>query len=194
MARASKTTSPRPIDEAVRAKVQQLMPDADLTAVTVIFNLIRVANRIGQDFERTVHRADGPSRAAFRVMFSLWVVGSASQRDLARLSNVTAASMSSILSRLDGEGLVRRTRENDDRRLVTVELTPLGLKQVSKTFVAHHARERQWASALGPAELEQFSDYLRRLVVHHPDSVPPVEGLRPQGRGRTRSTSKGLSS
>jgi DNA-binding MarR family transcriptional regulator len=140
--------------------------------VTVIFNLMRVANRIGQDFERSVHRKEGSSRAAFRVMFSLWVFGPANQRDLARLSHVTAASISSILTGMEEDGIVRRTRDNGDRRVMTVELTPLGLRKIKSSYRAHHARERQWADALSPAELELFSDILHRLVTHRPDAEP----------------------
>jgi DNA-binding MarR family transcriptional regulator len=157
----------RSFDEAVRQRVREFLPDADLTAVTMVFNLMRAANRIGQDFERNVHRLDGSSRAGFRVLFSLWVTGPSNQRALARLSNVTAASMSGVLHRLEQEGLVRRRRGVDARSL-RVELTPAGLEQVTTEYALHYERERAWAEALSPAELEQLNDFLRRLVLHQP--------------------------
>lgn len=164
-------TSGTAFDERVQKRVHELLPDADLSAVTVIFNLMRVANRIGQDFERYVHRKDGSSRAAFRVLFSLWVIGPSSQGNLARLSNVTDASVSGVLSRLEEDGLVQRTRQGDDRRLVSVELTPAGLEQVTSSYALHYERERAWAQALSPAELEQLSQFLRRLLLHRPDAA-----------------------
>jgi DNA-binding MarR family transcriptional regulator len=173
-------------DASVRQRVQELIPDADLGAVTVIFNLMRVANRIGQDFERNVHRRDGGSRAAFRVLFSLWVVGPSSQGALARLSNVTAASMSSVLYNLEKEGLVLRTRQGDDRRLVLVELTATGLERVTSTYALHYERERVWARALSPAELDQLNDYLRRLVQYRPDDTANSTDAGGQNPAATR--------
>jgi DNA-binding MarR family transcriptional regulator len=88
-------------------------------------------------------------------------------RDLARREGVTAAGMSTALTRLEAGGLVRRTRSQADRRRVGLELTAAGLR------VLRSARSRRtaWLAArldrLTPEQLaaiDQVIDPLGHLL------------------------------
>ena len=61
----------------------------------------RVSNRIATHLERFVYRPAGHTRASFRVLFTLWSVGTLSQKDLAHLAGVTPPSMSAVLKSLE---------------------------------------------------------------------------------------------
>jgi len=92
-------------------------------------------------------------------------------RELARREGMTAAGMSTALTRLEGAGLIRRTRGVEDRRRVGLELTDQGLR------VLRSARSRRtaWLAArlklLTPQELaavDSVIDPLTRLLDQEP--------------------------
>jgi DNA-binding MarR family transcriptional regulator len=64
-------------------------------------------------------------------------------RDLARREAVSAAGMSTALTRLEGAGLVRRTRAAADRRRVGLELTEQG----SRVLRSARSRRTAWLAA-----------------------------------------------
>ena len=57
--------------------------------------------------------------AGFRLMFCIWVADELEPRELAHLAGLTRASVSSALNTLERDGLIERSRESEDRRLVT---------------------------------------------------------------------------
>ena len=92
-------------------------------------------------------------------------------RELARREGMTAAGMSTALTRLEGAGLIRRTRADQDRRRVGLELTDQGVR------VLRSARSRRtaWLAArlqrLTPQELaavDSVIDPLTRLLDQEP--------------------------
>lgn len=53
--------------------------------------------------------------------------------ELASLTRVKTQSMSQILSKIEGQGIIKRTPSKDDKRKVYISLTPFGKKLVEKT-------------------------------------------------------------
>jgi DNA-binding MarR family transcriptional regulator len=157
-------TGSESFDDLARRRVAEFAPGTDLDAMTVVFNVIRLANRMVWDLESTVHRRRGWSWAGFRILFTLWIAGPLEPRALARLSAVTRASISSVLNTLERDGLVDRRRDSPDRRIVTVDLTDEGRAQVAEAFREHNAREQAWVSTLAPGERVALAGMLHRLL------------------------------
>ncbi len=155
-------------DDRARRRVTELAPDTDLDVMVVVFNAIRLANRITADVESEVHRPRGLTWAGFRLLFTLWISGPLEPRELARLSAVTRASISSVLNTLERDGLVERRRESSDRRVVTVLLTTTGRRAVAGAFRDHNAREAAWLASLSRTELRTLGDLLHRILADHP--------------------------
>ncbi len=53
--------------------------------------------------------------------------------ELAALTRITTQSMSQILKKLEGQGIIKRTPAKDDKRKVYISLTASGRKLVEKT-------------------------------------------------------------
>lgn len=155
-------------EQLAREAVARHVAKPDLEAMALVFNVIRVANRIGYDLETHVHRSSGLSRAAFRVLFAVWVAGPISPNQLARLSNVSPASISSVLNTLERAELIVRRRVAADRRVVEVALTGKGEETIPALWIRHHERERSWAAALTAEQRRTLVELLRILVRHHP--------------------------
>lgn len=181
--------SAREIEALARDRIREIDPGADLNAMAVVFNLIRASERIVQDLE-TVHRPLGWSWAGFRVLFWVWLLGPLEPRAIASFASASRASVSSVLNTLERDGFVVRRRQSDDRRLVTVELTPAGHGLIAEAFKAHNEREREWASVLSASERATLVELLRRLVAYTPsESAAPAPGA-PPARSRAQPSGK----
>ena len=140
------------------------LPGVSLDSFAATFNLVRAANRVVGDLEATVHRPAGWSWAGFRVMFALWVEGPLEPRQIARLAAMSRAAVSSVCNTLERDGLVERSRDRADRRLVTVRLTAAGRERLERAYVEQNAEEQRLLAAVPPEGLEAFTEVLRRIV------------------------------
>lgn len=146
--------------EAVSAAV----PEADLDALRASFDLIRASTRLVQRLEAEVHREAGWSMAGFRVMFCVWVGGELEPRDIARLSGLSRAAVSSVLNTLERDGLVERFRESDDRRLVTVRLTRDGASRLVAAYRRQNEVEQDFFGGLAADERRRLARDLVGLL------------------------------
>lgn len=151
--------------EKVRTRHQELgHTDRQVGGVALVTHLTRLVARLVQDFEASVHRPLGMTWAGFRIMNTLWVFGDLEQREIARISGTTRASVSSALNTLEERGLVQRRREHEDRRLVRVSLTPSGLTMLHKAIEGQTAREHAWMAVLDDEEIAQLVSLLGKMV------------------------------
>ncbi len=137
-------------------------PDAAEHA-ELVFNLTRLHHRLSRDFEG-LHRQRGWTWAGFRIMNVLWAVGTAELRDIARLSGSSRAAVSSAMNTLERDGLVCRTRDSADRRLVRAQLTRHGRIALRDAMREQGDRERAWLSTLAAADQRRLSGLLAALA------------------------------
>ncbi|WP_327311999.1 MarR family winged helix-turn-helix transcriptional regulator [Streptomyces sp. NBC_01235] len=95
---------------------------------------------------------------------------------LARLTSVSQASVSTVLNTLERKGLVRRSRSDKDGRSVTIELTDYGHEVVGELFARNNAREAEWARALTARERGTLIRLLRKIRRHEVSTV--TDGTR----------------
>ncbi len=91
-------------------------------------------------------------------------VAPCSLSDLARWQGVSLPTMSNTASTLAGRGLVERTRETDDRRLLRLAITPAGgetLTAIQEGLVAGLVARLESRT---PAEISALADGLVALV------------------------------
>ncbi len=77
--------------------------------------------------------------------------------DLANMLFQSNATMSGIVDRLEFEGLVTRSRESkEDRRKVTVQLTPKGKELLKRALESRRRQTKRLLAHFPPHELETF--------------------------------------
>ena len=128
-----------------------------------MFGIFRLASRMFNDLESTIHRPAGWSLAGFRVMFLLWVNGPMESHQIARLSGLTRPAISSAVNTLERDGLVARQRESVDGRVVTVHISDDGSTRLRQTYQRQNERERLLLAAVNAQELDTLTDLMRRL-------------------------------
>jgi MarR family 2-MHQ and catechol resistance regulon transcriptional repressor len=103
--------------------------------------------------------------------------GALTHRDLGRKVLTSAGNMTDVVDKLAGRGLVRRIRNESDRRSVRVELTPEGRVMIEALFPAHAADIARAMGGLDCAELRLLGEQLRRLgmAAAQADDAPALE-------------------
>jgi MarR family transcriptional regulator, 2-MHQ and catechol-resistance regulon repressor len=89
--------------------------------------------------------------------------GPLTQRELGRKVLTSAGNMTDVVDKLEGRGLVRRTRVAGDRRSVKVELTPCGRAVIERLFPFHAADIALAMRGLSCEELRRLGALLRKL-------------------------------
>jgi len=156
------------IDYAV-ARASSELPSLNPLAMRLLFTLHRAANMVFYDLESTVHRPRGWSWAGFRVLFVLWLAGPLESKQVAELSGMSRAAVSALVRTLERDGLATKERAPSDGRAVHLTLTEAGHEAITRAFLAHNAREQEWAASLSEDEQRTLVALLEKLTAHSVD-------------------------
>jgi len=83
--------------------------------------------------------------------------------ELSRMLLVSNGNATTVVDRLENDGLVRRTPSETDRRTVFVALTPEGLRQFEGLATQHEAEVGRLFANLSEADLDILTDILKRM-------------------------------
>lgn len=89
--------------------------------------------------------------------------GHLTQRELQDSYSISSAALSEVLAKLEAEGLVTRTRSEQDRRQLEIALTPTGSTVAREETERRLAFVRDSLDALTPPEREQLASLLERV-------------------------------
>ena len=83
--------------------------------------------------------------------------------ELSRMLLVSNGNATTVVDRLEKDGLVRRTQSDQDRRTVFVALTAQGLASFEGLASDHEREVDRLFSGLSETDLEQLTDILKRM-------------------------------
>jgi MarR family transcriptional regulator for hemolysin len=124
--------------------------------------LARTARVVTQEFERAMAEAGG-SAPAFQVLLLVQSEQWGNQARMAEAMGISGATLTHHLNALEGQGLVRRWREEGNRRVQRTALTPAGkerFERLREVAMRHDARLR---SRLTDEETRQLAGLLDKL-------------------------------
>lgn len=131
------------------------------------YQLSVVAQRISERFSKRYAAEAGLTIPEWRVLAHLYRSGEVSIRDINTRVNLDKSIVSRAATRLESAGLLHKSDNNTDRRLIVLALTPKGealmhrLGQIANEFQAEMLKE------LGP-DAGHFLDGLARLSGANP--------------------------
>ncbi len=95
--------------------------------------------------------------------------------ELARLTGMDTGAMTRALDRLEAKGLLRRTRSQEDRRVVKIELTELG-EAKAREIPPNIARVLNYhLRGFSTDEVAQLMHFLRRMIANGSASTAQPE-------------------
>jgi MarR family transcriptional regulator, transcriptional regulator for hemolysin len=124
--------------------------------------LTRTSRAVTQAFERALAEAGG-SVSTWQVLLLVRSGHWETQSELADQLGITGATLTHHLNALERKGLVRRWREDSNRRVQRVELTDAGVELFNRLRAVAQRHDRRLRSQLSEAEVEQLGELLARL-------------------------------
>ena len=125
--------------------------------------LARTSRVVAQAFERAMADAGG-SASTWQVLLLVRTQSWGTQSELAEELGLTSATVTHHLNALERKGLVRRWREDSNRRVQRVELTEDGVELFDRLRDVASRHDKQLRSQLSDDEVSQLGDLLERLA------------------------------
>ena len=126
-----------------------------------LLGVTRAAEGELREFLRVQH---GTTLPRFDVMAALYRRrDGVTMSELSRMLLVSNGNATTVVDRLEADGLVRRTPSETDRRTVFVALTAAGLQQFEVLAAGHEAEVARMFGGLSEADLDAMTDILKRM-------------------------------
>lgn len=125
--------------------------------------LTRTARTVSQEFEHAMAEAGG-SASTWQVLLLVRSGQWGTQSHMAKAMGVTGATMTHHLNALEAQGLVRRWRDESNKRVQQVELTDAGIAIFDRLREAAMRHDKRLRSRLSERELDQLSKLLHKLA------------------------------
>ena len=153
------------VDQILAAWAREL-PDADVSPLGSLSRISRLARHLDRA-RSAAFTAHGLEVWEFDVLAALRRAGrpyELSPGELIRQTLSTSGTMTNRVNRLEARGLVERLPNAEDRRGVRVRLTGAGRGLVQDALADLLEYERDVLAAIEPAERDQLTELLRRLL------------------------------
>jgi DNA-binding MarR family transcriptional regulator len=117
-------------------------PKARAALLTELEHAVRKSSALGVIFGQTVASRVGISSSDLECLDFLNIEGRVTAGRLAELTGLTTGAITGVIDRLEKAGLVRRERDDEDRRKVFIAIVPENVAKVGR-FYEHLQRGMQ---------------------------------------------------
>jgi MarR family transcriptional regulator, 2-MHQ and catechol-resistance regulon repressor len=135
---------------------------AEVRALDAYIKLMRATGAVRARLDRALARHK-LTENQLGVLEAILHLGPQCQRALAEKLWTTGPSVTLLVDQLEERGWVRRVRSEEDRRLVSVNLTAEGRRFIERIFPGHAAAIVQTFGALSASEQEQLGRLCKKL-------------------------------
>ena len=142
-------------------------PDLDVDATTLFMHILRVGDESFRAASETF-KHHCVSHGRFIVMMNLYdkengITHELSAAEIADRSCVTRATVTGLVDGLEKEGIVVRSTDPRDRRMVVVKLTQAGIDLMDSILPMHFRMIRRLMSVYNAEERKQLLQLLEKL-------------------------------
>ena len=129
--------------------------------------LISEAARVAQRLRTDELAATGSRGYHYRLLAALQEFGPASQASLSRHTGMDRSDVVAAVNELAARGLADRSPDPADRRRNVITITPAGTAHLQLLEKLLGRVQDQLLAPLSPAEREQLTRLLTRILAHH---------------------------
>jgi len=134
----------------------------EVKALSVYVKLMRASESISARIHKPLNEA-GLTISQFGVLEALYHLGPLIQAEIAKKVLKSTGNITMVIDNLEKRGLVKRHRNEEDRRYYTIQLTREGEKLTGDIFPRHAARIMKEMSILTRAEQDMLGNLCRKL-------------------------------
>ena len=146
----------------------QTFPELDPSAADAFLHLLRAGDEAFKVTDEHLSRHQ-ISHGRFTVLLLLLEKGEGCSKphtpaELAEMAGVTRATMTGLVDTLERDGLVTRTPDPNDRRMMSVSLTEHGKARLEKILPGHFRRIAALMAPLSEAERKTLVGLLTKIL------------------------------
>ena len=135
---------------------------AELRTLDTFIKLTRCTNSVlGRLAERNT--IGDLTWSQFAVLEALYHLGPMTQGEVSAKVLKSGSNITTVIDNLERDGLVRRERDAQDRRVIHVHLTDEGSRKVAAVLPVHVAALVEEFSVLSPKEQETLGELCKKL-------------------------------
>lgn len=136
-------------------------PEDQVRALDTFIKLNRAADTVGSI--AAAYAEQGLTSSQFGTLETLYHLGPMCQTEIGKKILRSSGNITLVIDNLEKRGLVRREREEGDRRRVSVHLTPEGQSLIARVFPEHVTLITAAISTLTPAEQDELGRLCKKL-------------------------------
>ena len=152
--------------DGVMAAWRRERPDIDVSSIAVLTRALLIGRHLQKARDRALHEL-GTDTPTLDVLATLRRAGAPYRlrtSEIEAAATITAGAVSQRLDRLEARGLVRRTRDDQDRRVIHVSLTPQGRGLIDGVVGALMEREELLLAPFDECERRTLERLLKRWL------------------------------
>lgn len=131
-------------------------------ALNAFIKLMRAADSLNARINIFINKS-GLTASQFGALEALHHLGPMNQSELCSKLLKSGGNITMVIDNLEKRKLVKRKRNPNDRRFVSVHLTPAGENLISEIFPEHVDHIVNEFSSLDPAEQEELSRMCKKI-------------------------------
>ena len=135
----------------------------EVLALDTFVKLVRAAGTLSGRLYGPLQREHGITESQLGVLEALYHLGPMAQTQLCGKILKSGSNLTTVVDNLERHGWVRRERDEEDRRIQVVHLTPAGKRVIEGAFPDHVERVSQLLGALTRDEQKQLGRLCRKL-------------------------------
>jgi len=135
----------------------------EVRALSTFIKLVRGTNSLYGALLPPLQKEFGLTDSQFGVLETLYHLGPLAQGQICQKILKSGSNVTTVVDNLERDGLVRRVRDDDDRRVQVVHLTERGRELIARAFPAHAHRITSAMSALSAAEQTELGKLCGKL-------------------------------
>ena len=130
-------------------------------------------------FDNSLTRATKLPYQQFLVLSTMNALGEkANATEMAKLLDKNTNTLSTILDRMERKGLVKKTRDTQDKRLVFAIMTPKGQEKFSASTKASITIYEKLSCSFSKAEMTEFNALLVKLMKNTEKLLTPPKPIK----------------
>ena len=137
-------------------------PDCQVLALDTMIKLTRATNTLMARLARRSTYGE-LTESQFGTLETLYHLGPMSQTEICGKLLKSSGNTTLVVDNLEKHGLVQRQRDENDRRVVMVQLTEAGREMIAAVFPAHAAAVSEEMSVLTAEEQQRLGELCRKL-------------------------------
>ena len=134
----------------------------EVRALNAFVKLVRASESVSTRIHRHLSD-DGLTVSQFGVLEAIYHLGPLNQSEIAKKVLKSTGNITLVVDNLEKRDLVKRERQQEDRRYFAVRLTTKGRKLIGAVFPRHASKIMEEMGVLSSAEQEVLGKLCRKL-------------------------------